>query len=59
MKYYVGGGNNSNLIKGIVRRRPWFVLTDKVQDAQFVWTQIKVPAIFTQQKKGEPVVVLQ
>lgn len=57
MKYYVGGGNNSNLIKGIIRRRPWFQLTDKAQDAQFVWTQIKIPAIFAQQKKGDPVVI--
>lgn len=24
IKYFVGKGNNSNLIKGILRRRPWF-----------------------------------
>lgn len=49
----MGGGNNSNLIKGLMKRRPWFQLTDKAQDAQFVWTQIKVPSIFAAQVKGE------
>ena len=53
VKLYVGPGNNSNLIKGVMRRRPWWVLTDKVQDASLVWTQIKVGGIFNGQKKGE------
>ena len=47
----MGGGNNSNLIKGLMKRRPWFQLTEKAQDAQFVWTQIKIPSIFTNQPK--------
>jgi hypothetical protein len=55
IKFFVGGGNNSNLIKGIMKRRPWFQLTDKQQDAQFVWTQIKVATIYTTQRKGEKV----
>jgi hypothetical protein len=58
VKYYVGPGNNSNLIKGIMKRRPWFQLTDKIQDAQFVWTQIKNPTIFQAQKKGDLVVIM-
>jgi hypothetical protein len=53
-KYFVGAGNNSNLIKGLMRRRPWFQLTDKPQDANFVWTQIKMPSVFSAQKKNEP-----
>jgi hypothetical protein len=53
VKFYVGGGNNSNLIKGLMKRRTWFQLTDKVQEAQFAWTQIKVPSIFASQPKGE------
>lgn len=52
IKYFVGSGNNSNLIKGLMKRRPWFVLTDKVMDANFIWTQIKLPSIFQTQKKG-------
>lgn len=58
VKFFVGGGNNSNLIKGIMKRRPWFALTDKQAEAQFVWTQIKVSSIFTTQRKGEPTRVI-
>ena len=53
VKFYVGPGNNSNLIKGVMRRRPWFALTDKVAEANLVWTQIKVPGYFTTQTKGQ------
>jgi hypothetical protein len=53
IKFFVGSGNNSNLIKGLMKRRPWFQLTDKMQDAQFVWTQIKVSSIFAGQIRGE------
>jgi hypothetical protein len=38
-----------------MKRRPWFQLTDKIQDAQFIWTQIKNPTIFQGQKKGDSV----
>lgn len=52
----MGPGNNSNLIKGIMKRRPWYQLTDKIQDAQFIWTQIKNPTIFQGQKKSEQLI---
>lgn len=39
-----------------MKRRPWFQLTDKIQDAQIVWTQIKVPSMFQLQKKGDPTI---
>ena len=53
LKIYVGPGNNSNLIKGVMKRRTWWSITDKIQEASFIWTQIKVGHIFTNQKKGE------
>ena len=53
LKMFIGPGNNSNLIKGIMRRRPWWTVTDKAQDACFVWTQIKVAQLFGIQRKGE------
>ncbi len=53
VKFYVGGGNNSNLIKGIMARRPWFQITDKMQDAQFIWTQIKNMHILSAQPKKD------
>ena len=42
VKFYVGFGNNAALIKGIIRRRCWWQITDKIDDANFVWTQLKV-----------------
>lgn len=41
-----------------MRRRPWFQLTDKIHDAHFVWTQIKVSSIFQSQKKGESLLAI-
>jgi len=42
-----------------MKRRPWFQLTDKIQDAQFIWTQIKNPSIFQWQKKGDFVPIIE
>lgn len=41
-----------------MKRRPWFQLTDKQQDAHFVWTQIKVAFIYPTQKKAELVDII-
>ena len=42
-KMFVGRGNNSMLIKGIARRRPWWQIVDKISsDTNMVWTQLKV-----------------
>ena len=31
VKVYLGKGNNSNLILGLIKRRPWYQITDKYQ----------------------------
>jgi hypothetical protein len=54
----VGAGNNSNLIKGILRRRNWLQLTDKIESAQIVWTQIKISGIFQGQKISPSVITM-
>ena len=54
VKVHVGRGNNGKLIKGLLKRRPWTVLVDKVQEAHFVWTQLKVNTFFGMQKVGSP-----
>ena len=36
-----------------MRRRPWYALTDRPQDANFVWTQIKVSSFFSLQAKRQ------
>lgn len=42
-KVYVGRGNNSLLIKSLIKRRYWLELVDsKVEDVNFYWTQSKL-----------------
>jgi hypothetical protein len=51
---WVGNGNNSLLIKGLLKRRFWWIiLEDRSVDANFVWTQIKVGDIFKRQLKSK------
>jgi hypothetical protein len=42
-KFFVGRGNNSAIIKGIMRRRFHWQLVDKItNETNFVWTQLRV-----------------
>ena len=42
-KMYLGMGNNSMLIRGLMKRRFWWTIVDKLtDDVNFVWTQLKV-----------------
>ena len=53
LKIFVGFGNNSAIIKGIMRRRFWWQLVDKISDdVNFVWTQLKVSDYFKKQPKN-------
>lgn len=46
----MGPGNNNLLVKGLLKRRFWWVIVDeKGLDCQFVWTQIKLPEYFKKQ----------
>lgn len=40
-KFYVGPGNNSDLVAKIIRKRPWWHRVDSARDAHFVWTSTK------------------
>lgn len=40
-KYYLGKGNNRLLVKSLMKRRFWWVQTDEIKEANFVWTQLK------------------
>ena len=52
LKFFVGFGNNSALIKGMLRRRYWWQSTDKPEEANFIWTQLKLSDIFKGQRKN-------
>jgi len=47
--YYVGSGNNKNLIISIMKKRWWWVETDDISKADFVWSQVKVSFIMQNQ----------
>jgi hypothetical protein len=52
LKMFVSFGNNSAIIKGIMRRRFWWQLVDKLSDdTNFVWTQLKLSDYFKKQPK--------
>lgn len=38
------------MINGLIARRPWYAFTDKIQDANLVWTQLKKLDFFNKQK---------
>jgi hypothetical protein len=53
LRVFIGKGNNSGLIHGLIKRRIWFAVTDRIEDANFVWTQIKHLPFFEMQGSHE------
>jgi hypothetical protein len=52
---YVGYGNNCNMIKGLLRRRFWWTLSEELtEDCAFAWTQIKINKIYEKQERARP-----
>lgn len=52
LRVYVGKGNNSGLVRGLIKRRFWFAFTERLEDANFVWTQLKSLPYFRIQKRN-------
>jgi hypothetical protein len=49
-KFFIGNGNNRNLIKSILKQRYWWTETNDISSANLVWTQLKhLPSIDRQQ----------
>ena len=49
-RYYVGKGNNSRLIRRIMAKRPWWSETTQQENANFVWTQLKIYDVYKYQR---------
>lgn len=49
LRIFIGRGNNSGLIRGLMKRRIWFAVTDRIEDANVVWTQLKYLPYFNLQ----------
>lgn len=52
-RYFIGVGNNSLLVKSLMRRRFWWTQEDDHKKANFAWTQLKITNFFQLQKKSE------
>jgi hypothetical protein len=50
VKVYVGKGNNSQLVRSIIKRRSWWTFTEKWEEANFIWTQLKINNYFKLQQ---------
>lgn len=48
--YYIGGGNNCNLIRSILRKRSWWSEVDSMSKANFVWTQLRNSQVLSKLK---------
>ena len=54
VKAYIAPGNNGAMVRGLLKRRFWWVLSDeRTADCNFVWTQLKLPEIFERQTKAK------
>lgn len=49
---YVGKGNNSTLIKNVIKSRPWWQLTEDKNDPSInmVWTQLRQNEVLAEYK---------
>jgi hypothetical protein len=52
-KYYMGRGNNSLLVKSLMKRRFWWTQEDDYKQANFVWTQLKINNYYQFQMKSD------
>ena len=48
--YFVGSGNNKNLIVSILKKRWWWTESESMSSADFVWTQLKMKSVLKKQK---------
>lgn len=49
---YIGKGNNSTLIKNVIKSRPWWVVTEDKNDPtiNMVWTQLRQNEVLAEYK---------
>ena len=40
------------LIRGLMKRRHWWIIVDKPEHANFSWTQLKIPEIISSQQNA-------
>jgi len=49
---FVGRGNNRNLLVTLFKKRWWWRQVDNIEEANFVWAQLKINELFEKQSEG-------
>ncbi len=49
-RFYVGKGNNSRLVRRIMGRKSWWTETLQQENANFIWTQLKIYDVYKNQR---------
>lgn len=52
VRCYVGPGNNSAMVTGVLKRRYWWQFTEDINESCLIWTQLKCGNIFDKQKSS-------
>lgn len=47
--YFVGNGNNAQLIRSIMKKRGWWIESNHPLKANFVWSQLKIKKVLNRQ----------
>lgn len=47
--YFIGPGNNAMLVRSLMKRRIWWDEVKTAENANFVWTQLKINSIYSNQ----------
>jgi hypothetical protein len=55
----VGKGNNSVLVKNIIKNRPWWSLSQDEGECQFLWSQSRSAKFLEGLKEGKVVAALE
>lgn len=50
LQYFVGNGNNRNLIRSVMKKRWWWQETKEIAVANLIWTQLKHVETIDRQK---------
>jgi len=51
-KFYLGPGNNSMLVKSLMKRRFWWAQEEDYKKSNFSWTQLKIINFYQYQHKS-------
>lgn len=52
-RVYIGKGNNSRLVKSVMKSRWWWALEKDECNSNFSWTQLKISSIYVSQKQAK------